>query len=92
MVVLSTTAQFLYSTSGKRRTFVVEADPGNGSNNVQISSIDTKAATSFVTLVPGQQQAFNNWKGSLWAVATGGTPSVYVDLENEGDSALVKGP
>lgn len=87
ILTLSTTAKMLYATSG-RRTFVVEADEGNSTNLVEIST--TQDMTSFITLKPGQQESFNNWSGTLYAKASANTPIVYVELENEGIASLSK--
>lgn len=92
MVVLSTTAQMLFATNGKRMSFVVEADPGNSTNNVRISTIDNAVASSFVTLKAGQQQSFKNFLGTIYAVASANTPAVYVEMIDEGAGYSQKGP
>jgi len=87
MVVLSTTAILLYTAN--HDNFVVEADPGN-TTNVRLSSTDPNVAVSFISLVGGQQQVYEDWVGSIWAVAASATPSVYVEFPNKGTARTFK--
>lgn len=70
------------------RSFVLEADPGN-SAPIQISSVDPTVTTSFVTLKAGQQEPFENWTGTLWALSTAST-KVYIEFMDGKGKALGK--
>ena len=78
MVVLTTTAQLLITADND--SFVIEADPNN-TVNAKISSTDPNVSLSFVTLVPNQQQVFEEWTGPIYAASSSSTCSVYVELK-----------
>jgi hypothetical protein len=77
VVVLTTTAQLLITADNI--SFVIEADPGN-TVNAKISSTDPTVSISFVSLVPNQQQVFEEWTGPVYGASASSTCSVYVEL------------
>ena len=80
MPVLTTTPVMIYGPV-KNRSFVLDAPPGNV-GNIIVSSKDPNCKSSFVTLAPGQQQAFVNWTGSLYAYAVTGGDAIYPELDD----------
>ncbi len=93
MVAITTTASQLITTNGRKMSFVIEADAGNSTNNVRISSQDNAVAASFITLKAGQQQSYRNWSGTIYCVASANTPSVYVEMvDDTGEGYSQKDP
>ena len=81
MVVLSTTAQLLFTAVNE--SFLIEADPAN-TVNARLSSTDPSVSLSFVSLAGGQQQIYENWTGPVYAVSASSTCLVYVEMITRG--------
>jgi len=78
MVVLTTTAQLLITADNA--SFVIEADPANAVN-ARISSTDPNVSISFISLVPGQQQVYEDWTGPVYGASATSTCLVYVEMQ-----------
>ena len=92
MATVGTTAVQLWQGTGRPASFVIEADPGN-SGVVRISSTDPHVVANFITLSAGQQQPFNGFSRSIWAVGSAAGQLVYVDLVDDvGAETASKGP
>ena len=88
MATVGTTAVLLWQGTGKKASFVIEADPAN-SGTVRISSQDPSVVSSFVSLAAGQQQAFAGFSRSIYAVGSGAGQLVYVELLDDTGTSTI---
>ena len=86
--VLSTTPQEIYASRAPT-FFVVHALVAN-TVNAQLSSSDPTVTDNYDELLPGQDLAFEDFIGSIWAYAPTGSPSVTVAFVSQTPTGSLK--
>jgi hypothetical protein len=90
MGTIGTTAQAIFTALKRPTTFVIHADSGN-TGVIRLSQNDPQVIHDYEELLAGQSMSFEDFKGSVFAIASTGTQTYHFPFyDKEGTTQVIK--